>query len=745
MASLNAQRNLNRTQEQNAMSLQRLSSGLRINSAKDDAAGMAIATRFTSQIKGLNQAVRNAGDGIALAQTAEGALGSMEKNLQRIRELAVQSANASNSDIDREKLQKEVKQLIAEVGRTAEETNFNGRKLLDGKFKDAAFQVGANAGESINISIAALTADKIGSNAAAGVSAAGTNKALSNGDLTINGKLIGPSKGGDDTASVTRADQSGIAKAAAINEKTKESGVKAKVNVNEVNGSTMSATGGGTTASLKINGVKFTFTARANDDDVKRAGTRLSVVKAINAKSDQTGVVAVDGGDKNGVILQAKDGRNIVLSDATAAGGGNLKTAFGLAAVSTQTLVNLQASTSDAGIYTAGVTLTAIGDTKEIKISGGYGTGSGDLSKSGFSRGSYQKGEATYTTKTTAVSAGAAATAGTAARLKGLQAGDLVINSTTISTSSSEDDQASDTTAHSSNAGASGIAVAAAINRASEQTGVKAEVQATIVSGGAKATAAATEGTSLSIYINNTSIGKVVSQGDLQKDRVATIDAINAKSGQTGVVASDNGESITLTAADGRNISVGVGGTGAAAAVEGLSQKFGLHSKGDKNGIGVTTAASTYASTAETTYSAVRLTAAKSIDIDAGDKGTKGLEDSGFARGEYGQGKDGQFLKDIDISTVEGARKAMNAITNAIETVSNQRADLGAVQNRMTSTVSNLRVNAENLTSAKSRVMDADFAAQTAELSRTSVLQQAGISILAQANAQGKQVLSLLG
>ena len=134
IASINAQRNLDKSQSANQTALQRLSSGLRINSAKDDAAGLAISTRFTSQIKGLNVATRNAGDGIALAQTAEGALGSINDSLQRIRELAVQSANATNSDVDRDALQAEVNQLVAEISRTAEETDFNGRKLLDGSF-----------------------------------------------------------------------------------------------------------------------------------------------------------------------------------------------------------------------------------------------------------------------------------------------------------------------------------------------------------------------------------------------------------------------------------------------------------------------------------------------------------------------------------------------------------------------------------------------------------------------------------
>ncbi len=149
VASLNAQRNLNRSQGDLSTALQRLSSGLRINSAKDDAAGLAIAERFTTQIRGLNQARRNANDGISLAQVAEGALQSTADILQRIRELAVQSANATNSSGDRAALNAEVQQLSQELQRISTSTEFNGQKLLDGSFTAAQFQVGANANQTI--------------------------------------------------------------------------------------------------------------------------------------------------------------------------------------------------------------------------------------------------------------------------------------------------------------------------------------------------------------------------------------------------------------------------------------------------------------------------------------------------------------------------------------------------------------------------------------------------------------------
>jgi flagellin len=156
-ASLNAQRNLSTSGSSLATSLQRLSSGLRINSAKDDAAGLAISERFTSQIRGVNQAARNANDGISLAQTAEGALAEVGNNLQRIRELAVQASNGTNNQTDRDALNAEVTQLKAEIQRVSEQTSFNGTKLLDGSFTAVAFQVGANAGETVSISSIANT------------------------------------------------------------------------------------------------------------------------------------------------------------------------------------------------------------------------------------------------------------------------------------------------------------------------------------------------------------------------------------------------------------------------------------------------------------------------------------------------------------------------------------------------------------------------------------------------------------
>ncbi|MCI5061977.1 MAG: flagellin, partial [Algiphilus sp.] len=228
--SLTAQRNIGATQSSLATSMERLSSGLRINSAKDDAAGLAISERFTSQIRGMNQAVRNANDGISLAQTAEGALTEVTNNLQRIRELAVQSSNATNSQSDRDALQAEVNQLVSEIDRVANQTTFNGVNLLDGSFAGAQFQVGANAGETITVSsIADTNAAALGSvdqNTSAGLSVAasgitGFASAIAAGGVTINGTDIGAIAGASSAAE--RAGQL----ADAINEVSQQTGVGA--------------------------------------------------------------------------------------------------------------------------------------------------------------------------------------------------------------------------------------------------------------------------------------------------------------------------------------------------------------------------------------------------------------------------------------------------------------------------------------------------------------------------------------
>ena len=311
IASLTAQRNLNSSQSANRTSLERLSSGLRINSAKVDAADLRFLLDSPHRLEDC-RAIRNAGDGISLAQTAEGALNSITSSLQRLRELALQSSNATNSDVDREALNAEAQQLISEITRTGEQTDFNGTNLLDGNFA-ASFQVGANAGETVSFGIAELTASNLGGGRTAGVSAIGSSESLANGDLVINGAVIGPSVASDDTSSFSNAPASAISKVAAINRATEQSGVQAEVLTNIAAGSVQNEVSGGsaaTSGSITLNGVEIALAT----GDVDASADRTGIVAAINARSGETGVTAVDTGTRfGGVNLEAADGRNITL------------------------------------------------------------------------------------------------------------------------------------------------------------------------------------------------------------------------------------------------------------------------------------------------------------------------------------------------------------------------------------------------------------------------------------------------
>ena len=226
--SMTAQRNLGTTSSSLATSMQRLSSGLRVNSAKDDAAGLAISERMNAQVRGLNVAARNANDGISLAQTAEGALGKVGDMLQRMRELAVQSANASNNTSDRTALQAEVGQLRSEIDRVAKTTSFNGTKLLDGSFANATFQVGANAGEGIAIdSIVSASTTTLGETslltvAGTQTTTVGANAAIAAGTLTVKGVALGP------ISAAASAGERTLQVVDAINAKSGDTGVFAR-------------------------------------------------------------------------------------------------------------------------------------------------------------------------------------------------------------------------------------------------------------------------------------------------------------------------------------------------------------------------------------------------------------------------------------------------------------------------------------------------------------------------------------
>ncbi len=367
--SLTAQRNLTTNQASLSTAIQRLSSGLRINSAKDDAAGLAISERFTSQIRGLAQASRNANDGISLAQTGEGALASSSTILQRVRELAVQSANATNSASDRKALQAETGQLLAELDRISTSTQFNGQNILDGSLSSAVFQVGANANQTIT-----ATTSNFRTNVYGAQLAQTTASVVANGGTSIAGTVViaGISTA---TATLVAADTAATA-AAKVNAVADQTGVtaSAKTKANLIftlaGAATFTVTGDSSTAS----NLSFNVSALT-------AAGLSEAVKAFNDVSSSTGISAALNSTSDGLILTNASGSDITVTSAATSVATATLGAFDAIATSTST-------TGD--VYVTGVAVDAAGVTSkgslEFQSDKGYSlSGTSTLVTAGFS------------------------------------------------------------------------------------------------------------------------------------------------------------------------------------------------------------------------------------------------------------------------------------------------------------------------------------------------------------------------
>jgi flagellin len=497
-ASLNAQRNLTTSANSLSSSLQRLSSGLRINSAKDDAAGLAIAERFTSQIKGLNQAVRNANDGISMAQTAEGGLGTASDLLQRMRELAVQSANGTNSASDRASLQQEVSQLKQELDRVATSTQFNGQNVLDGSLAATQFQVGANANQTISVGIASAKGSEIGNYSLATL-------------------------GGD---GATANNASSIAQAAAA---TSPAGA--------IGGQNITVAGNGKTATVNIVAGSSAYT----------------VASKINGTTSTTGVTA-----------------------------------------EAQTKATLSGMVS-----TGTVTFTLTGN-------GGP------------------------------------------------------------------------------------VAIGATINDTANLSPLAA--------------------------------------------------AINAQTASTGITATVNQGTVTLTNMEGHDIAVTDfthSGATKTIAFRGMDPFTDLAS-----GAAAVTLTGGSATDSSRVSGQLKFSSSSGYTLSSDAAAAAGKLFAGVANTQKASTL--ASISDLDISNVANANSALKTLDAALTSITNSRAQLGAIQNRFASTISNLQVTSENLSSARSRIQDADFAAETANLTRGQILQQAGTAMLAQANSLPNGVLALL-
>ena len=375
--SLSTARNLGYSQEKVDTAMQRLSTGLRVNKAADDAAGLAISEKLKSQINGLNQASRNAKDAISLVQTAEGALGEIGNMLQRVRTLALQSVNDVNGVSERASLQKEVSQLQTEITRLALASEFNGSKLLDGSFQSKRFQVGANSGQEITISIGGVDSSKLGVNriatatgtasmsaAQAGTTAVGLTNGLVAQTLTVTGPA---STGAPSTVALT-ADMTAKQVADQVNLVNGETGVVAKAR---------------TSVSISladpanIGNIGFTLGGDVDGADlgqnttigglINSTGDLSGLVQAINDRTSVTGITASTGLTKSEIILNAEDGRDIIVEGFTINGA---PAAVGGLVVQGQTVADSGSTTFGVGLQDAGAAVTLSGANDSARVGG---------------------------------------------------------------------------------------------------------------------------------------------------------------------------------------------------------------------------------------------------------------------------------------------------------------------------------------------------------------------------------------
>ncbi|WP_415897478.1 flagellin [Neptuniibacter sp. QD72_48] len=667
--SLNAQRNLTLSQGEQNQAMERLTSGKRINSAADDAAGLAISNRMTSQVRGLDQAIRNANDGVSLIQTAEGALDESTNILQRMRELSIQSANGTYDEGNRSTLNAEVQQLVSELDRIAETTAFNGLNILDGTLGEVDLQVGSEANQTITLEIQAMDASTLGLGSTSvdvlgSPTQALTGFSLNDGDVLINGQSIGDFNG-------TNAAVAGIGE----QNETMDDLVKSiNENVNGVTASTRAEVNLGKTGTGVLEGadsIQITVTDDAGNAQTYNVGDTSSLEELADKIGTVTGnQVSASINDDGELVLNAEDVTSLAVVD----------NSTGDAAVGGDKSANASiALTSDNG--------------DDITITRGTTGNLSDLNNLGFietsEAGSLKGTSLDGTAETDAFSEGG-----------------VTINGVAI-----DNDGTTDLAGKLD-----------AINDVSGETGVTASAYSTVQ------LTDYTSAASTALTINGVSIAATTTANTLQD--VATL--INNASTDTGVTAYVSGQDLILEG-DG---SMTLGN------FDDLSFEA---SKTNSSTDGFTAAAGAALTDDETIQAGIQLSSTNGnpIQLDVAttaDAVALGLTDQNVSE----DGRFGTAINSIDISTAAGAQKAIDVIDNALETINETRGDLGAINNRLDFTVNNLANVSENVAAARSRIEDADFAAESAALSRAQVLQQAGTAMLAQANAAPQQVLSLL-
>ena len=885
LPSLNSQRQLVKSGMELDTAMERLSSGKRINSAADDAAGLAISNRLTSQIRGLDRAVSNANDGISLIQTAEGALDESTNILQRMRELSIQSANGIYADGDRATLDAELQQLVSELDRISSTTSFNGQKLLDGSLGQVNLQIGAEANQTVSFSIDAMSANSLGlgstSSDVAGARMAQI-VAFGDGDILINGQALSsfsttaavPASAavfsgiGTNFLDTYVGGVTGFTANFSVNVDGAQSTVKTILhNIDYLNNNGIAAAienlintdgtivGAGKSVTVNYNGTGFDITSSSNGvgssivfdnpgtsnitvryglDDGIASGSDASptatdlqkIIDDVNTNIDGAtarGFNVVEGSSGTGVTT----GGTAVLTLGDTDGGASI--AYTVDTSKATNMEELAAAINGKADSTIKATVSGGGNLVLTNDTGGAITAAGLNGAAGIVDATYQGSLGLSSDDGSPISITLGAN-GTDAQLKALGFREIAGSGQVLSEGLSATEQS--TALATGDLKINGVGVASvtstqglggkvdAINALTDETGVTASITATgsytnntdnsveLVNTAGGITV--TTGNAGNITVNGVDIAVVA--GDNDKDFAADINASTSSHGVTAYVDSDDNlhlfsaSPITLTNTTGaigdfaltgvasgtpevttaisagsisinnsqvaltdlsdleqivKDINNAQGDTGVRAAVDSngalklssssvitleVGDTKGLQSA---NALGITfdDAADdgTLANDTITIESRINLKSAGdqpiSLELTANGITATGLSDLNT---DLSGSVTGSALSSISIGTVAGATDSITSIDQALETINGTRSELGAVSNRLDFTVSNLMNISENSAAARSRIVDADFAAETASLSRAQVLQQAASAMLAQANAAPQQVLSLL-
>lgn len=796
ISSLNAQRQLNSSSMDLNKASERLASGQRINSAADDAAGLAISNRQTSQIRGLDQAIRNANDGASLIQTAEGALEESTNILQRMRELAIQSSNGIYSDTDRATLDAEVQQLVAELDRISETTSFNGQKILDGSLGSVDLQVGSEAGQTISFAIAETSTSSLGLGSTSSDLSGDritANSDIGEGDVLINGQALSEIVDLNVGATGDTSLQDVIDD---IN--TNIEGVSAS-GFNIVEGDTAGTGVLSATETLRITlgsvdgGVDVNYDI-SNTTDMDSLVAKINTVTGgnVTASKDESGILSLSN-TTGGSITVAYDN---AVPFAAAAAGADLNTITGIA----------DAGADGTETYTGSIALSS-DDGGDITITQGVNGTEADLAALGFREvtgaGVMQSIQLDSTAQNAALAANDV-------KINGVDIGAITLNDglsakvDAINAKSDETGVVASVVADqsyttnfanlqelvvdvSSNTfiATDGIAInGVTVTVAAAGTNPTATELATAINGTANTGVEAYVDDSDNLHIFSTSaitLGDVgtgtiddfvgdfdeLGGGTIDVSAVGTIEsqAAEALSGVAGSIKVNNSE-VTLndigdlaTIVTDLNASSATTGVRAAIDENGELQLTSTSAitleAGNTLGMATGTAlginftdADNDGSLADETVTInpqIKLDSANgqpiSIEVTTAGAAGTGLKNLNT---ELSSTVTGSAIANISVATVTGAQDAIDSIDQALETINETRSQLGAVSNRLDFTVSNLANVSENTAAARSRVVDADFAAETAALSRAQVLQQASQAMLAQANARPQQVLSLL-